>query len=143
VYELSNALAEKDLGKALLILQGLLESGLFPLQILSAMVNQIRKLILVKDLSDTIFQARPMGAMEYRTFQQKVLPKIQKVEGNPIAGQLHPYVLYMNLGYVRNYSMAQLVEALKTCLWADVQLKSSGHQSRMVLEKAVMDICRA
>ena len=142
LYEMTNALSDRDFPKTLTFMESILDSGFFPLQILSAIINQIRKLILAKDLSQGEYQGKPLASMEYGAFQKGVLPALQQETENPLVRGVHPYVLYKSIAQAENYSMEELMEAMGTCLWADAQMKSSGSHSKWILEKLILNICR-
>lgn len=77
VYELTGALADRNAETALLHLDALLADGLALLQILAAMINAMRRLLLAKG-----FVMSPGGAgwrkgMGYTQFQSAVLPAVQ------------------------------------------------------------------
>lgn len=85
IYELTNALAARDLGKALFFTGSLLADNIYPLQILAALTNQVRKLLLVKD-----FTAGPAGrcwnaSMSYNQFQAQVMPAVADHDGMLLA----------------------------------------------------------
>ncbi len=77
IYAFTNALADRSTANALFFLDSLLADNLHPLQILAAMTNQVRKLLIAKD-----FEQGPNGrewhaGITYRQFQQRVIPAIQ------------------------------------------------------------------
>lgn len=77
IYELTNAVADRDTPSALFYLNTLMGADYHPLQILSAIANQVRKLIVAKD-----FILGPHGrswrpGMPYPQFQKTVMPGIQ------------------------------------------------------------------
>ncbi|MDA8139679.1 MAG: hypothetical protein M0036_13595 [Desulfobacteraceae bacterium] len=77
IYELTNAVADRDAPTALFFLDTLLRADFHPLQILSALANQMRKLMVAKD-----FVMGPHGrawrpSMPYPQFQNMVMPGIQ------------------------------------------------------------------
>jgi DNA polymerase-3 subunit delta len=77
IYELTNAVAGRDAAAALFFLNTLLRADLHPLQILAALVNQMRKLMVAKDFV-TGPHGRPWrSGMPYPQFQTAVLPAIQ------------------------------------------------------------------
>lgn len=80
VYELTNALAERDPAKALFFIGTLLEGELHPLQVLAAMTNQVRKLILAKDFTRSEFGEawRPGSAFNY--FRDRILPAVAEYD---------------------------------------------------------------
>ena len=47
IYEFTNALADRKPDPALFFLDSLLSSGIHPLQVFTALINQVRKLLLV------------------------------------------------------------------------------------------------
>ena len=79
IYNLTNALMEKDSKNALFFANSLFTEGFHPLQILKAFENQVRKLILVKCF---VIQARAekgipgVVGMNFNTFKQQWIPVI-------------------------------------------------------------------
>lgn len=76
IFELTNALSDRNTERALFFLDSVLSSGIHPLAVLSALTNQIRKLLVVKD-----FVASPHGNKwrpdcPYNYFQEHVMPAI-------------------------------------------------------------------
>jgi DNA polymerase-3 subunit delta len=141
IYEMTNALGEKDAEKTLAVMDGLLESGLFPLQIVSAVANQIRKLLLAKDLVGRHTDRQWKRGMAYGTFQSFVLPALQREKENPLPAGAHPFVLYKTLSQADKYSLHELLRALDSCLWADEQLKTTPRSPKLILERIVLEIC--
>ncbi len=78
IYELTNAVAERNLPDALFYLDSLLFEGLFPLQILAGMVNQVRKLLLIRDFIESPEGRVWTPGMNYDQFQQRVLPVLRR-----------------------------------------------------------------
>jgi DNA polymerase-3 subunit delta len=76
IYELTNALAERKADSALFFLDSILSSGIHPLQMLAAMVNQIRKLLLAKDFVESPRGNDWQSACPYDYFQKTILPAI-------------------------------------------------------------------
>jgi DNA polymerase-3 subunit delta len=76
IYELTNALADRSVDSALFFLNSILSSGIHPLQVLTALVNQVRKLLLAKG-----FVKSPQGkdwqsGCPYTYFQKQIIPAI-------------------------------------------------------------------
>lgn len=141
VYELANAIGERVVGKALSHVDGLLKANLFPLQILSTVINQIRKLILSKDVAGRLARGKWRKGMDYRAFQRAVLPELQKHEGLLPTANVHPFVLYKTLMQAEKFSFDELTRGLESCLDTDRQLKSSRQDPRLVLENLVIRLC--
>ncbi len=81
VFEFTNAVADRDTGGALFYLTSLLKSGLHPLQILTALTNQVRKLLNVKCF---IEKSRHSGGgcwskgQDYNYFRQATMADVVK-----------------------------------------------------------------
>lgn len=76
IFELTNAIADRNTEQAVFFLNSLLAGDLHPLQMLAAIVNQLRKLLVVKD-----FLKSPSGSVwnrncPYNHFQSTVMPAI-------------------------------------------------------------------
>ena len=76
IYDLTNAVADRHVSKALFYTNSLLTTGFHPLQVLAAIVNQIRRLILAKDYTSSP-QAKGWHAdVSYNVFQQNIMPSV-------------------------------------------------------------------
>jgi len=143
IYEMSNAVAKRDTHKALFFLDSLLRSSIHPLQVLAVVTNQIRKLILAKDFIHSEYGNGWRKDLSYAAFQKMILPKIEKREPDSLTGNTHPYAIYMTLKQSHNYTLEELIGALELLLDTDIRLKSTGQNPKMVLEHAVLGICKA
>lgn len=141
VYELANAVGERGMCKALSNVDGLLKANLFPLQVLSAVTNQIRKLILSKAVINKLPRGKWKKNMNYAVFQRTVLPEIGKHQSDLTGGKTHPFVLYKTFTHSENYSFEQLTKGLEYCLDADRSLKTSRQPPKLILEDLVIKIC--
>ncbi|MGD2186092.1 MAG: hypothetical protein PVI71_08190 [Desulfobacterales bacterium] len=76
IYDFTNAIADRHIEKSLFFLSSLLGADFHPLQVLSAIVNQIRRLVLAKDFTKSP-QAKDWHAgISYKLFQQNIMPSI-------------------------------------------------------------------
>ncbi|MBU1171115.1 MAG: hypothetical protein KKD44_16265 [Proteobacteria bacterium] len=80
IYELSGAVAERNLEQALFFTGSLLANAIFPLQILATIVNQLRRLILAKDFLMSLPQGRWRGTMDYNSFRSSIMPVIKEYD---------------------------------------------------------------
>jgi len=76
IFKLTNALCDRNIEQSLFYLDSILSTDFHPLQVLAAITNQIRKLLLVKD-----FVGSPLGddwyaGCSYNRFQKSVMPQI-------------------------------------------------------------------
>jgi len=141
IYELTNAIGERDSEKALFLVDSLLRADFFPLQILAATVNQVRKLLVARD-----FTQRPLGrgwkrGMGYGAFQKTIFKELDKGEGGTLISKAHPFVVYKTFVHADNYTFDELAEALEVLLAADIRLKTSGQDPKLVLEHVILAIC--
>jgi DNA polymerase-3 subunit delta len=141
IYEMSNAVAERDAPKALFFLDSLLQNNVYPLQVLAVVGNQIRKLILAKDFIHGMSGSGWKKDLSYKAFERTVLRKLEKREPDLLTSNVHPYAVYMTFKQSDNYTMGELTRALELLLDADIRLKTSGQDAKVVLENATMRIC--
>ena len=80
IYEFTNAVAERQADAALLFLESVQSSGVHPLQIFTALINQIRKLLLVKDFVESPSGGVWQAACPYDYFQKRVMPAIAEYD---------------------------------------------------------------
>lgn len=80
IYELTGALADRNLSAALFYLQTLLSENLFPLQILAAMTNQVRKLLLAKGFVESPVGRVWQKGMRYPQFQNQVMDAVRQYD---------------------------------------------------------------
>ena len=182
IYELTNALADRKSETALLFLDSVQSSGVHPLQVFTALINQVRRLLLVKDFVESPAGREWQAACPYDYFQKRVMPaiaefdrqlldyldgrqamldtdgpspatpsgakKIKKKKAKAGTDLLiaknpnNPYPIYLLLKKSERFSKEELIKAFETLNAADKQLKSGGQNSRLVLGKVILSICR-
>ncbi len=80
IYELTNAISDKSIEKALFFLDSLLSDNIYPLQILSAITNQIRKLLLVKDFVESSYGSAWHSGISFGQFKNSIMSSIQEYD---------------------------------------------------------------
>ncbi|UCD80909.1 MAG: hypothetical protein JSW26_05625 [Desulfobacterales bacterium] len=80
IYELTNALADRQSESALFFLDSVLSSGVHSLQVFAALINQVRKLLLVKDFVESPYGREWQAACPYDYFQKRVMPAIAEYD---------------------------------------------------------------
>ena len=169
IYELTGAVADKNALAAMARLNELLNSGYHYLQILMALTNQLRRLLLVKGFINSPSGNCWQPGMPYNRFKDLVMPKIQEYDKNlqdmvgawsekeetgggkqkkkaaielVIARQPNnPYPVYQQFLKAANFSEAELKSAFFRLHEADVALKSTGRNPEFVLEEVMLGIC--
>ena len=170
VFELTNAIAERNAEKALFYNKSLMDAGFHPLQVLAAMTNQTRKLILAKNFID---QSRREGQniwhknQSYNQFQnitmpaiikadKKLLEKIASWDDNESAKSLKnsfkniliapnpksAYPVFQTFLKSDNFSMNELARALIELGELDFALKSSSTAPDVLIENMIIRICK-
>lgn len=76
IYDLTNAVADRRIEKALFFLSTLLAADFHPLQILAAVTNQVRRLILAKDFMADKQSSGWHAGLSFAAFQQSVMPAV-------------------------------------------------------------------
>jgi DNA polymerase-3 subunit delta len=82
IYELTGAVSDRDAAKALMLMDSLLQAGMHYLQVFTAIVNQVRKLIRIKS-----FMLSPQGrawqnGMPYNAFTARALTAMEDYDRN-------------------------------------------------------------
>jgi DNA polymerase-3 subunit delta len=169
VYEFTNAVADRNSAQALQLMNTLLRDKWHPLQILSALANQIRKLLMAKDFTQSESGRIWSAGISYQQFQRQVLPIVQthddqiqqRIEQWQVSNEAktssavkksaaeiriapnprNPYPVYQTLVKTDRFTRRSLVAALFRLNQADLTLKSSGQDAVLVLKSLVLEIC--
>jgi len=171
IYEFTSAVINRRLEDALFYLKSLLADGAHPLQLLAAMVNQLRRMILIKGFTSSRKGSCWKAGMSFNQFKVAVLPAVQahddalqevmvswNLETVP-AGRKNrkkkvgssdlmllgkgasPYALYMRFRESEAFSMQELARLLEKLRRADAGLKTSVQPPALLLESTVVSIC--
>ena len=147
VFQLTAALAEKNMALGLAILDELMVRGTPPLMILAMLARELRFLLQAKIL----LLYGPLGGfdakMDFSAFQGRMYPRLKTLSassgsgqrGIELAGQ-HPYVIFQTLKNVGRFSYGLLVGCLESLAEADLQMKSTGKNPRLLLERFILKI---
>lgn len=121
VFDLANALGERDLGKSLRSLATILRDGEAPLMLLAMIARHFRQLWRVREL---------------------VAAKVQQQEISRRTG-INPYFLKGIMDQARNFTVADLHRVFEGLYAADLALKGAGGGGKpsLVMERLVMDVC--
>lgn len=83
LFELTNAVAEQNFQNAVFYLNSLLADNVHPLQILTAVTNLVRRLLVIRDFMESpygeVFQGQPVN---YNRFKERVIPAIQAYDSD-------------------------------------------------------------
>ena len=76
IYEFTNAVTDRDRDRAFFFLRSLLDGGMHALQALSAIVNQVRKLLVAKGFTESASGAAWHRGCSFPQFQKSVMPAV-------------------------------------------------------------------
>jgi DNA polymerase-3 subunit delta len=145
IFEVGNAIARRDLRRALELLRTLIYQGQNPVGILlGAIVPRVRSLLLAAD----VVASHPkiprgnysafVGALDRLPADQTAhLPR--KKDGSGING----YPIFLALAEAQRFTMQELRDALQACLAANLKLVTTAIDSQLVLERLVIGMLGA
>jgi DNA polymerase-3 subunit delta len=147
VFDLTNALSERDGGRALAALRSLLTHREPAPRILGMLAAEVRGLILARTVIEERLGGTFDGGMPFEAFRGRVLPALSKTpEGEDSAAarllRLNPFRAYHMLKGAARVPMAALLAELEAVREADLSLKSSGQPEALVLEQLLIRLCR-
>ncbi len=144
VWDLSDAVGERNVRKALDTLQNLLFIGESPVPMLFAVISRVRLLLMLSILMEKKV-LRLVG--DYNSFKLQIeglpswvtenLPEDKKL--NPLAG--HPFALFKASGGAGRYTRAELQKAMEILLECNERMVSGGGDHRHLIEEALLKIC--
>src|SRR6266487_110900 len=134
IFELSNALAGRDLKLALTLVRGLLEHGEKAIGILlAAIVPTIRNLLLAKDLMEQHGIRRPHSPFQFIAAMNRLPAKATEHLPRKKDGSVNAYSLAIAAQHAYHFETAQLVKAMRACLDANVKLVTTQLDHELIL----------
>jgi len=141
IFDLSNALAERDLERALELVRQLLDQGETAIGILLvAILPTVRNLLLSKDLMERHGISRPHAPFQFTS----------AIDGLPAAaiahlprkkdGTVNAYTLGLAAQNAHRFSTEQLISAMKACLAANLQLVTTQLDHELILTELVVKL---
>jgi DNA polymerase-3 subunit delta len=140
LFELTEAVGNRDLAAALASLARLQEGQIHALVIVAGLRNLIKKLMLARSFQDRGEPAYGRG-MAFPAFQKGYLPRLKEGGGEwpqLLAG--HPFVVYKMFRQAEGFSAAALRQALAQLLAAEYRLKSSRLPEPLVLQHFLLQL---
>ena len=141
VFELGNAIAERNLNRALSLLDQLLFQGETAHGILVvAIIPTVRNLLLAKDLMTRHRLQRPAQPFYFGKTLERLPPEAIAHLPRKKDGAISSYQLGIAASHVQRYTLAELRRALEACLEANVQLVTSQTDPEVVLGQLIVRI---
>ena len=144
IFELSNALARRDLELALTLVRRLLDQGEKAIGILLvAIVPTVRNLLLAKDLMERHRIARPRSPFQFISAINHLPTEATDHLPRKKDGSINAYALGIAAPHAHRFETKQLVEAMQACLEANLQLVTTQLDHELILTEVVVRLLGA
>src|SRR5438874_11812664 len=144
IFELSNALAMRDLELALVLVRRLLDQGESAVGILLvAIVPTIRSLLLAKDLMERHRLPRPQTPFQFISAINRLPADATEHLPRRKDGSINAYALGIAAQHAHRFETKQLIEGMQACLRANLQLVTTQLDHELVLTEIVVKLLRA
>jgi DNA polymerase-3 subunit delta len=141
IFELSNALAERDLKRALELVRRLLDQGESAIGILLvAILPTVRNLLLAKDLMERHRLSRPHAPFQFISTLNRLPAAATEHLPRKKDGSINAYVLGIAAQNAHRFETKQLVEGMEACLQANLQLVTTQLDHELVLTEIVVKL---
>jgi DNA polymerase-3 subunit delta len=141
IFEMGNALAARDLQLSLKLVRRLLDQGESAIGILLvAIVPTIRNLLLAKDLMERYRLARPHSPFHFISAVNRLPAEATDHLPRKKDGSVNAYALGIAAQQAGRFETAQLVQAMRACLEANVQLVTTQLDHELILTEVVVKL---
>jgi DNA polymerase III subunit delta len=141
IFELSNALAMRDLELALTLVRRLLDQGEKAVGILLvAILPTVRNLLLAKDLMERHRLAPPRSPFQFISAINRLPAEATDHLPRKKDGSINAYPLGIAAQQAHRFETKQLVRAMQACLEANLQLVTTQLDHELVLTEAVVKL---
>ena len=141
IFELSNALATRNLELALKLVRRLLDQGESAIGILLvAILPTIRNLLLAKDLMERHRLPRPHSAFQFISAINRLPAEAIEHLPRKKDGSINAYALGIAAQHAHRFETKQLIEAMRACLEANLQLVTTQLDHELILTEVVVKV---
>src|SRR5437588_7120253 len=141
IFELSNALALRDLELALTLVRRLLDQGEKAIGILlAAVVPTIRNLLLAKDLMERHGLPRPHSPFQFISAINRLPANATEHLPRKQDGSINAYALGIAAQHAHHFETNQLIDAMRACLEANRQLVTTQLDHELILTEVVVKL---
>src|SRR5438552_13564822 len=141
IFELSNALATRDLEMALTLARRLLDQGESAIGILLvAIVPTIRNLLLAKDLMERHRISRPHSPFQFISAINRLPAEATDHLPRRKDGSINAYALGIAAQHAHRFETEQLIAAMQACLEANLQLVTTQLDHELILTELVVKL---
>jgi DNA polymerase III subunit delta len=141
IFELGNALAACDLGRALMLVKRLLDQGESAIGILLvAILPTIRNLLLAKDLMERYRIPRPHAPFTFISALNRLPADATEHLPRKKDGSINGYALGIAAQQAHRFQTEKLIAGLEACLEANLRLVSSQLDHELILTEIVVKL---
>jgi DNA polymerase-3 subunit delta len=141
IFELSNALATRDLELALTLVRRLLDQGESAIGILLvAILPAIRNLLLAKDLMERHRLARPHAPFQFISAINRLPAEATEHLPRKKDGSINAYALGIAAQHAHWFETKQLIEGMQACLDANLKLVTTQLDHELILTEVVVKL---
>ena len=141
IFELGNALAERDLERALKLVRRLLDQGESTIGILLvAVLPTIRNLLLAQDLMAQYRLPRPAVPFQFISALNRLPTEATEHLPRKKDGAISGYALGIAAQNAHRFERAQLLEGMDACLEANLRLVTSQLDHELILTQIVVRV---
>ena len=141
IFELGNALAQHDITRALRLVRDLLDQGETAIGILLAtLLPTIRNLLLAKDLMERHHLPRPRAPFAFISTVNRLPESATAHLPRKKDGSINSYALGLGAMNAHRFETEQLIDAMKACLEANLQLVTTQLDHQLVLTEVVVKL---
>jgi DNA polymerase III subunit delta len=141
IFELGNALAERDLERALKLVKSLLDQGETAVGILLvAIIPTVRNLLLAKDLMERNRMSRPHVPFQFISAINRLPEAATAHLPRKKDGGISGYALGIAAQNAHRFETKQLIEGMEACLKANLRLVTTQLDHELVLTEVVVKL---
>jgi len=141
IFELGNALAVRDLERALKLVRRLLDQGETAIGILLvSILPTVRNLLLAKDLMERNGMARPHAPFTFISALNRLPASATEHLPRKKDGSISGYPLGIAAQNAHRFETKQLIDAMQACLEANLKLVTSQLDHELVLTEIVVKL---
>jgi DNA polymerase III subunit delta len=135
IFDLTRFIAERNATAALCQLGRLIGQGDHPLKLLSTIATELRKLLSARQILESDLRGRWKRGMTYKQFEHAILDQRTTLLTR------NPYADYLCFQRAESFSLSELLSYVRGIHDADLRLKSSGTNPKMVMERLILQMC--
>ena len=135
IFDLTRFIAARNATAALCQLGRLIAQGDHPLKLLGTIAAEMRKLLSARQILEGDLRGRWKRGMTYKQFENAI------VESKTASLTRNPYADYLSFQRAETFSLPELLSYMRDVHAADLRLKSSGANPKLVMERLILQMC--